>query len=219
MASASPPNSDIARRSRHFAFVPETGMRRLCALNWRRRPATVQNWRLWPVGSHAEGEPSGFRRRKPIRSIVPIRRGLNIDRQGPVCAGLEVFVLRPDRIAVDPVRFEKLVIVVERQRPEAVARRRVIGRECDDVAIGTFETRAASVEVLIEIFRLARRVNEGVRFGDCRGGKVIAKAIPKNGALLIVQFFGQFWRDPELSTCALLGLYRRSRRRYLSAWF
>ena len=57
------------------------------------------------------------------------------------------------------------MLVVERQRPEPVDRRRLILREGDGVAIGAVEPRAAYVEVLIEIFRFIRRIDQNVRLG------------------------------------------------------
>ena len=66
-----------------------------------------------------------------------------------------------------------MVLVVERQRPEAVHRRRLVLREGHRVAVGAVEPHARRIEVLIEILRLVRRVDEDVGFGHRRAGEVV----------------------------------------------
>src|SRR3977135_2354027 len=98
-------------------------------LHRRRRPGTFQDGGLGPIGAEIEREVAVLiglpGRRKPVCELVIGRRiGLHIEGERAVGAVFQVLVLAADGVAADRVRREEMVLVVERQRPEAVDRRR-----------------------------------------------------------------------------------------------
>src|SRR5262247_2985723 len=58
---------------------------------------------------------------------------LHVDRERSVGADREAFVLRPDRVSLDLVRFEEVLRIVQRERPEALDGRHLSLRKRDRV--------------------------------------------------------------------------------------
>jgi len=62
-----------------------------------------------------------LRRRKPVRFLVGTRRLCpGIERERVVGVALEGLVLGAERVALEVVRVEEVVLVVQGQRPESV---------------------------------------------------------------------------------------------------
>ena len=103
-----------------------------------------------------------------------------------------------------------LMLVVDRQRPEPVDRRRAIFRECHGVAARAGEPVTVLVEVLVEILRLVRGVDEDVGLGDCRAREVVGaeRRLVRDGAPVVRELLAVV---PELEKRLhepLVGLFR-----------
>src|SRR5262245_28538954 len=108
-----------------------------------------------------------------------------IERERTVGITLEVFVLGAERVTLEVVSVEEMLVVVQGQRPEAVDRWLLSGSERNFVVASAGQFRASAVIVGVEILRLGRPVVEHVRFG--RAGpvevidpklRVVGRAIP-----------------------------------------
>ena len=74
----------------------------------------------------------------------------------PSAAKPQLLALGADRVAVERVRREEVLLVVEGERPEALDWRELVFAEGQGVALGAVEPRTPAVEILIEVARLAR---------------------------------------------------------------
>src|SRR5262245_18313093 len=146
----------------------------LYALSGRRRPRPVGDLYLRPIRPHEEREVGALWRWQPVGALR-LRRwiGLHIDRERSVGIVFQRLALGAERIAPDLVRIEKVILVVERQRPEAAHRRCLILGKRDRIFVRTVEALPGAIEVLIEILRLIRLVDEDVRFADRGAGEII----------------------------------------------
>src|SRR5262245_56687575 len=133
----------------------------------RRRPRAIGNLDLWPVGPDIEREVAVIRRRKPVRLPVKAwRLGLDVKRQRTVLVVLQRLVLGAERIALERVRREKMMLVVKRQRPEAIYGRRSPPVKSHRVTIGAVQALAGRIKVLVEVLRLLRRIDEDIGLRD-----------------------------------------------------
>src|SRR5689334_20560679 len=81
----------------------------------RRLPRTVENAFLAPIGADIEREVP-IRRRKPVRLLTAARRfRAGIQRQRTVGVALQVLVLGAERIALEVVGVEQVLVIVKCQ--------------------------------------------------------------------------------------------------------
>src|SRR5262245_25225216 len=90
---------------------------------------------------------------------------LHINRERAVWIVFECFVLGTQRVALKGVWRKEMMLVVERQRPKAVDRRRLIFWKCYRIAVSSIKPHTARIEVLIVILRFVWRVDQNVRLG------------------------------------------------------
>src|SRR5262245_20925037 len=110
-------------------------------LDLRRLPGTVQDGLLAPVRADVERELA-FGRRQPVAFPVLARRlGAGVEGQRSVAVALQPLVLCAQREALEVVGVEEVVLVVERQRPEAADWRLLAGTKCDRIGIRSVELR------------------------------------------------------------------------------
>src|SRR5262245_19960816 len=104
-------------------------------------PGAVQDRLSAPIGSDVQGEMA-IRRRQPVGFLIgPGRLAADVEREGAVGAALERLVLRAERIALERVGMEEVLVVVEGERPEAVNRRLLPGGEGHLIAARSLELR------------------------------------------------------------------------------
>ena len=96
-----------------------------------------------------------------------------MQRQRPIRAGLEVLVLGAERVAVQLVGVKEMMMVVERQRPEPADRWERALVKGHGVGSGAVETLSVGVEVLVEVGRLSRGVDEDVGLPHRRPRQVV----------------------------------------------
>src|SRR5262249_30179158 len=66
-----------------------------------------------------------------------------------------------------------MLLVIKRERPEAPDRWKLSLGERDGVAVGAVQPATRAVEVLVEVLRLVRFVDEDIRLPDRRTSEVV----------------------------------------------
>jgi len=105
------------------------------------------------------------------RDVVGWRLVLHMDDERAVRLEAQALALGAERETIERDRREEVLLVIEGDRPEAFDGRGLF--KGDGVSPGTSEPPASHIEVLIEIARLARPVDEDVRLRDRRARVVI----------------------------------------------
>ena len=123
---------------------------------WR-RPRSIKRSLLRPVNAHVKSKAL-FGRWKPIRLLLtPGSSGCNIDGQRAVRRSDQGLVLRGDRIPLQLIRREEMVLVVQSQRPETLSWRFLTRCKGDSVGVVSVQLLSIAVEVLVEVLRLPRQ--------------------------------------------------------------
>jgi hypothetical protein len=92
-------------------FTPKSGHSHL--LHSRRRPLTVQDRLVGPIGANVKRERT-VRCGQPITFLIGAGRfGTGIERQRTISVVFEGLVLGAERIAIKRVRAEEMILVVK----------------------------------------------------------------------------------------------------------
>ena len=118
--------------------------------------------------------------RYPVRFILLARRlRAQIERQRAVRGVFQRLVFRAEREAVERIRKEELLVVVQGQRPEPLHGRDLSFRKRDGVLIVSVKRFPLAVELAQIVLRFRRRVLVHARFAD--GGAVQVIRAPLRG--------------------------------------
>src|SRR5262249_40564587 len=112
------------------------------------------------------GKPVGFH--VGARSLCP-----GVKRQRSIRIPLQALGLRSERVTLQIVRMEQMLLVVKRERPEPVDRGLFALWKRDRIGGFPIEYRAGRIFVGIEILRLIRLVIEHVRLRRPRTIEVV----------------------------------------------
>src|SRR5689334_3101848 len=153
--------------------------------NARGLPRTVEDWLLAPVGTQVKREVGSGRGQPVALFVLAGRFCAGIKRERAIGIALQGLVLCAERVAFERVRIEEVMLIVERQRPEAVDRRVLARCECDLVVAVAVERGAGRIAVGVVVLRLGRLVVEHVRLGRAGaievvdpGLGIVGRAIP-----------------------------------------
>jgi len=137
-------------------------------------PGTVDDRGFWPISTAIKRKVGIVWCRQPICSLRLRRRnGLHIDGERFVRIRLEILVFSTDRVKIDFVWGEEVMLVIECQWPEAINRRSLFFSKGYAVLARAIKVKSILVEVLIEVLRLFRRVYKDVGLCNRRASEVI----------------------------------------------
>src|SRR5256885_1804768 len=128
--------------------------------HWWWRPPAACDYILRPIGANEQREISTSRRGQPVCALDRVARlvCLHVDCDRAARAVLEISVLGADRVALDRVWCEEVILIVDRQRPEPLHRRHWV--KGHGVAAAGVEASTGGIEILVDVFRFDRLVSE-----------------------------------------------------------
>ena len=153
-----------------------------CHRRWY--PTSIQDFGLGPIGADVQRELVR-RCRHPVRLLVDAGRPvLEIKRQRAIGVSLHRLALGSEREAIEFIRLEEMLPVVNGKRPETINRRSLPRGERDGVAMRAGQSPPVLVEIGINVSCFVGRVVVHVRL-CCRGARQIvgapARAVRRRG--------------------------------------